>query len=193
MRKKSLIVVIAFPMLLILAACASLQIPRANAQPQPSQSARQGGFNADPAKMPVEQKLGIGILKLEGTPQAITAGQAKDLLTLWKAVKSLSNSNTTSPEEISALYKQIEEALTPDQVQAIQKMTWTQEELRATMQQLGVQFAQGAGGFGGSATQDPSARATRIAQFQAQGGGNGGGFGGPGGGRNFGGPGGGTF
>jgi hypothetical protein len=198
MAKKMLYILMMFPAVMILVACASLKIPglsSAQAQ-QPSQSNQRGGFNSDPAKMPVEQKLGIGILKLEGTPQAITAQQAKDLLPLWKAVKTMSASSNTSPEEITALYKQIEETLTPDQIQAIQKTTWTQEELRATMQQYGIQFAQG---FGRNATPDPSARATRIAQFQAQGGNGGtgrtggtggvfnGGPGGFGGGAGFGG------
>ncbi len=77
MTKKTLYVLIVLPVVFILAACASLQIPGVSAQAQPSQAAaRQGGFNANPAQMPVQQKLGIGILKLEGTPQAITPKQA---------------------------------------------------------------------------------------------------------------------
>ncbi len=171
MSKKTLYVIVVLPVIFILAACASLKIPGASAQAaQPSQSARQGGFNVDPTKMSVDQKLAIGILKMEGTPQAITAPEAQQLLPLWKALKTLSTSNNTSPDEVTALYKQIEGVMTPDQVQTIQKMTWTQTDLRNLAQQNGIQFAQG--GFGG--TQDPSARATRIAQFQAQGGGNGG-------------------
>lgn len=178
MKKKTLYMLIALPVLLILAACSSLQIPGVSAKAAPSQAAaRQGGFNQDPAKMPVEQKLGIGILKLEGTPQAVTPQQAQQLLPLWKAVKSLRTSNTSTLEEITALYQQIQGVLTPEQVQAIQKMTWTQSELQATMQQYGINFAQFANG---RPTLDPSARATRVAQFQAQGGGNGGGGGGGG-------------
>jgi hypothetical protein len=177
----------------ILAACSSLPIPGLGGASQPqaqaqvrAQGTRQAGFFNDPSKMPVDQKLGIGILKLEGSPQAITAKQAQDLLPLWKAVKSLGTSNNTSPQEITALYKQIQDTLTPDQVQAIQKLTWTQQDMQSIMQKYGIQFNQG-----GLATQDPSARATRIAQFQSQGGNRqgGGNFGGGGGfgGGNFGG------
>jgi hypothetical protein len=190
MTKKTLYVIIVLPMVFILAACASLQIPGVSAKAQPSQSARQGGFNTDPTKMPVEQKLGIGILKLEGTPQAITKQQAQQMLPLWQALKTLNTSNNTSQAEITALYKQIQDVLTPAQVQAIQNLTWTQSDLRAMMQQYGIQTT----GFGNGATLDPSARATRVAQFQSQGGGGGGGGGfGGGGGGNFGGGGGGNF
>jgi hypothetical protein len=180
MSKKILYALIVLPVIVILAACASLKIPGiSSAQGASSNpSNQQGGPNSDPSKMPVEQKLGIGILKLEGTAQAVTAQQAKDLLPLWKAVKTMATNTNTSPDEITALYKQIQGVLTPDQVQAIQKMTWTQEDLRATMQQYGVQFAQG---FGGNGTPDPSVRATRAAQFQAQGNGTGNGRGGNGG------------
>src|SRR6266498_609956 len=99
MTKKAIYLLGLIPLVFILAACSSIKIPGASAQAQPSQAARQNGFNGDPAKMPVEQKLGIGILKLEGTSQAVTARQAQDLLPLWKAVKTLSTSNNTSPQE----------------------------------------------------------------------------------------------
>jgi hypothetical protein len=192
MTKKLLYTLIVLPVVAILAACAGLPIPglgAAQAQAQPSQAARrngQNGFNVDPAKMPVEQKLGIGILKLEGTSYAVTAKQAQDLLPLWKALKTLAANNNTSPDEITALYKQMEGVLTADQVKQIQNLTWTQTDMRALMQQYGIQFG---GGFGGGATLDPSARATRAAQFQN--GGGGGGFGGGGGGFGPGGGGGG--
>jgi hypothetical protein len=72
-------------------------------------------------------------------------------------------------------------------------MTWKQNDLQTLAQQYGIQFAQG-GNFG-NLTADQ--RATRVAQFQAQGGGTGGngGAGGPvvRGGGGFGGFGGGGF
>lgn len=64
----------------------------------------------DFANQPLESKLAIGILKMEGTDLAITPDQAKTLLPLWKAVKTLSTSATTSPDELNAVYRQIEEA-----------------------------------------------------------------------------------
>ena len=182
--------------MIVLGACASIagiQIPGLTAKPtQASQYA--GGANLNPSQMPLEQKLAIGTFKLEGTPQAVTAKEATDLLPLWQAVKSLSANSNTAPSEITAVYTQIEGVMTPDQTQAIQKMTWTQQDLQALMTQYGVQFGNGQGGQTLTADQ----RATRTAQFQSRGqnsgaGGFGGGQGGtPGGGGGFGGGQGGT-
>ena len=185
--KKSLYLIVALPLAFILGACSSLKLPGA-AQPTASPAAgRQGGF-ANFASQPVENKLAIGILKLEGTPNAVNQKEAQSLLPLWKAVKSLSTSNTTSAGEIQALYKQIEDTMTPAQVQAIKNLSLQQADFQALMQQYGIQ----AQAF---STQSPSVRATRQAQFQAQGGaggtgnanrGNGGLTGGGGFGGNFG-------
>lgn len=134
----------------------------------------QQGFQFDPAKMPVDQKLAVGILKLEGTSLAVTPAQAKILLPLWTALKALSTNNNTTTDEINALFQQMQGSLTPDQVAAIQKMTWQQSDLQTLAQQYGVQFAQGGGDFGNLT---PEQRATAVARFRANDGaaGNGGG------------------
>jgi uncharacterized membrane protein YgcG len=171
--KKSLYLIIALPLFIVLAACSSVNIPgTGSAQPAATQNA-QGGF-ANFANQPVENKLAIGLLKLEGTPNAVTQKEAQDMLPLWKGLKSLSTSSTTSPDEIQALYKQIEDTLTPDQLQAIKNLSLQQADFQALMQQYGVQFQQN-GGFG-NGTPSPQ-QATRIAQFRAQGGSNGAGNG----------------
>lgn len=187
-------------LLVALAACSAIQSitgatsgqAQASANGGAAQNGQQGqgngrGFGGDPTKMTVEQKLGIGILKLEGTPQALTADEAKTILPLWQALKSMQTSNNASVDEINALFTQTKEALTPDQVTAIQKLTWTQTDMQALMQQYNIGFG-GNGQGGAQGTPD----ATRIAQFRAQGGGagGGGGFGGGGGGGGFGGAGG---
>jgi len=87
-----------------------------------------------------QNKLGIGILLLEDTDQAITADQANTLLPLWKAIRSLSNDDATSAAEINALYNQIQETLTTAQVKEIQQLTWTQEDLAAIQQRYGAQI-----------------------------------------------------
>lgn len=187
--KKMLYLIVALPLFIALTACSSVKNSSAgSAQPATTQNA-QGGF-ANFASQPVENKLAIGILKLEGTPNAVTSKEAQDLLPLWKGVKSLSTSSTASPDEIQALYKQIEDTLTPAQLQAIKNLNLQQADFQALMQQYGVQLQQN-GGFG-NGTPSPQ-QATRVAQFRAQGGnaagnGNRGGYGGGGfGGGNFGG------
>ncbi len=169
MTKSKLYLLVVLPLVMVLSACsavASLGIPGFSSSSNRS-SQNQTAF--DPSKMPVEQKLGFGTLKLEGTPQAVTAKEASDLLPLWKAVKSLSASDTASPAEIEALYKQIEGAMTAEQVQTIQKMTWTQDDMGAVMSQYGVQFG------GPSVSGTPQASSTRTARRSQNNGGFGGG------------------
>jgi hypothetical protein len=77
----------------------------------------------------VTSKLAIGLLKMEGTSQAVTSAQATELLPLWKAVYILGNDKNASRVEVAALYDQIQESLTTDQVATIQKSTYTQQEI----------------------------------------------------------------
>ncbi|MCX8023753.1 MAG: hypothetical protein N3A60_00960 [Thermanaerothrix sp.] len=160
----SLILLMAFG----LNACASNQVNASAQNAAPADVAQRGTpqpFNF--ANQPLESKLAIGILKLEGTDLAITPEQAKTLLPLWKAVKTLSTSATTSPDELNAVYRQIEEALTAEQRNYIQDLQMTREDLQALMESLGIQNTF-EGGNGNFANLSESERATRIAQFQAQ-------------------------
>jgi TolA-binding protein len=158
--------------LLSLAGCGSKNT--ADAGPQTGMNG-QGGqefMNADPSSIPLQKKLGIGTLKLEGTDLAVTSEQAKTLLPLWKALKSLSSDTNTTAEEINALNRQIEESMTADQIQEIKNMTWTSDEMRRLIQKFG----------GMQANAQPAS--TEIASNPRQnnggfGGGPGGGMGGP--------------
>jgi hypothetical protein len=179
MNKRIRYLIFILPLMFAIAACSSLQLPGVTAASangnQPQQAATFSFTN-----QPLENKLAVGTLKLESTAQAITAEEAKNLLPLWKAVKSLNSSNTASPAEVQALYKQIEDTLTPEQVSTIKDMALTGADFQALMKQYNIQAPQG--GFGNN-NLTPAQRATRIAQFQAQGGGNQAGGGIPGGGR----------
>jgi hypothetical protein len=108
-----------------------------------------------------ETELLLGTFKLEGTDQAVTQEQAAELLPLWKAVKALSTSETTSSEEINALYQQIQETMTSDQMKAIDAMNLTAESTTEIMQQAGITPEAGFGGFSGTAS--PEQQATREA------------------------------
>jgi hypothetical protein len=168
-----------------LSACSVLQsaqsaVQGSNQSSQNSgQNSGQNGFAEITANTPVESKLAVGLLKLEGTNLAVTPAEAKELLPLWQALKSLSSSTTTAPEEVSAVFQQIQDTLTPEQVAAVKQMALTQADLQALEKSLGIQPGQGFG-FGG--TPNPAQQATRSARQTQNPGGNGGGFGGPGGG-----------
>ncbi len=180
MRTKILCSLMTLPLVLVLAACSGTSAVQAPGQNQP------GDPMTDFANQPIENKLAVGILSLEGTDKAVTADQAKAMLPLWEAVKSLRTDTKTTAQEMSGLYQQIQQLLTPDQVQAIQGLNLNSQEVQALMEKYGLQFQPNA-----SAPQDSSVMATRIAGRTSNGasGGPGGGFGGGFGGGPGGGPG----
>lgn len=173
--------------ILLLTACTSLKNPFTSASAQTGSSdtaVTPAPWGADPAAMGMEMKLAAGTLQLEDTAQAVTPEEAKALLPLWKAVKTLSSSETVTQQEISALYSQIEETMTDEQVQAIEAMSLNPQDLAALMEKLGIDMpAMGNGPEGGQMLTDDQ-RATRQARIQSgASGGRGEGFvgGGPGG------------
>jgi len=83
-------------------------------------------------------QLLIGTLKLEGTDLAVDAQQASDLLPLWQAYNELMTSDTAAQAEIDAVVSQIQETMTPQQVQAITDMKLTQQDEFSIMQELGL-------------------------------------------------------
>ncbi len=153
MLKRLIYLVLVVGLVFILAACSSLQLSGTwlNTQNALAQT------KTNPS---LADQLAAGTLKLESTNQAVTAAQAQALLPLWKALKSLSTSNNASPAELQALYRQIQESMTPEQIKAIQDLSLSQADLQALFQQYGLQ----AGGAGSSGTR---ALPTRSAQSAA--------------------------
>jgi hypothetical protein len=86
----------------------------------------------------IRSQLAYGILKLDGTPNAITHEQAAALLPLWQAVLLFSNDATTASAEMTAVQDQIAQALTPEQFQAIVAMRITNTELNAYYAENGI-------------------------------------------------------
>lgn len=96
-------------------------------------------LNADyPDALPVQTQLTLGTLKLEDTDLAVDSEQAAELLTLWKAVLSLSTSDITAEGEIEAIVNQILETMSSDQLDAIAAMALTQESIFELTQELGI-------------------------------------------------------
>jgi hypothetical protein len=106
--------------------------------------------------LPVNLQLILGTLQLEGTDLAVTTEQASSLAPFWKAVRSLSASDTAAEAEIEAVLDQIQTNMTTDQLEAIAAMELIQEDLLTAIQEMGIQpFAPGAAGrFSGSGTGD---------------------------------------
>jgi hypothetical protein len=70
----------------------------------------------------------------------VTPAQAKTLLPLWQAFQGSALQNQT---EQNAVLKQIEGALTAEQLKAIAAMQLTQDDLRKWMEESGMQGGQG--------------------------------------------------
>ncbi|MGB8212359.1 MAG: hypothetical protein WCE68_02260 [Anaerolineales bacterium] len=112
-------------------------------------------FNTRP--LPPAESLLVGMYKLQGTSNALTPTQAAALVPLWQAYAQLTSSNTAAQAEIDAVTTQIQQTLTPAQVQAITAMKLTRADLATTMTSLGItnggangtpgfRFTPGAGG-----------------------------------------------
>jgi hypothetical protein len=84
----------------------------------------------------VESQLMAGSLMLEDTDLAINADQASELLLLWKAYRSVSNSDTAAQIELDAVVTQVEEAMSAEQIDAIRAMQLTSEDLPALLQRF---------------------------------------------------------
>jgi len=96
----------------------------------------------------IHGQLAAGTLLLEETELAVDEALAADLLPLWRAAQSLINSDTAAALEIEAVYNQIQDTMTPDQISTIAEMELTEETL-ATMLEEG-ELVLGRGGlFGG--------------------------------------------
>jgi hypothetical protein len=97
--------------------------------------------------LPASSQLVLGTFALEGTEQAITTEQAKALLPLWRAIQG---GSLQSDAETNAVLKQIESAMTAEQLAAIAAIQFTMEDLGRWMQEQGIDLAPPTGAAGGS-------------------------------------------
>ena len=147
-----------------------------------------------PDAVSVQMQLILGSLQLSDGVLAIDETQANDLLPLWRAMESLSQSDTTAAVEITAVLNQIQATMLPEQISAIAAMELTAEDTQTILQESGgfrlggrtgnedgQSFAggdgppagglpgggPGGGGFGGGGfggNADPEAVQTRMAE-----------------------------
>jgi len=184
MFKKASVVVLVV-MGFVLAACSSPQAAQANPGSNIG-SGQNDQTNNGSATRPIstEAKLEVGTLDLEGTDQAVTAAEAQKLLPLWQQVKTMSADPNTASSDLTAVLTQIQQAMTPDQISAIDAMNLTQTDVQSEMDELGIPLPQNGGNNPNGTpfpTLSPDQRATRTAQRQTQaatGGSGGSGFGG---------------
>jgi hypothetical protein len=119
-------------------------------------------------------QLSLGTLKLAETDQFITVEQAKSLLLLWQASKSLESNTNMAAQEVTAVQAQIVATMTRAQLDTIASMQLTTDDLAAFYEAHGISMpnpddensAQRGNGMGGgdfTPEERESLRATRQA------------------------------
>jgi hypothetical protein len=121
-------------LVLVLVACGGSQTDTTTSGAEAAQPAADQQF--DVGEMPLSARLPMGTLMLEQTEYAVTPVQAQELLPLWQMLRALQESGTASQAESDAVLKQIQEAMTPEQLTAIEEMD--PEDMRTLMQDLGM-------------------------------------------------------
>lgn len=164
MMKRWLSLSILLGLALALAACGGSATPAPASSPDVYESPNLD-FSYEGA-LAARNQLLLGTLALEGTPNAITPDQAAQLLPLWQALGSTTQSGAAAQAEVSALLTQIEEALTAEQLAAIKAMQLTQADLQEWAAANGVTLGSGSGSGqpGSGQGLSPEARATRQAE-----------------------------
>lgn len=85
--------------------------------------------------LPAGSQLALGTLRLEETDHAVTPAQARVLLPLWQAIQSGVAQNSA---EMNAIFRQIEKAMTPQQLAAIAAMQLTMQDVTDYAQANGL-------------------------------------------------------
>jgi hypothetical protein len=119
MVRRTMVIGLVVVLAVILVACGGSQTEATTAGSGTPQAA--GGRQFDFSEMPLASRL----------PE-----QAQELLPLWQMLRALQESGTASQAESDAVLKQIQEAMTPEQLAAIEDMD--PEEMRTLMQDLGM-------------------------------------------------------
>jgi hypothetical protein len=121
--------------------------------------------------LPMSSQLGFGTFLLEGSENAIDPEQAAELLPLWKAARSLSESETVAGAELEAIFNQIEDSMTSKQIDFISDLRLTGEEMAQLMEDLGLEFSFGGPGFSNlTPEQQATAQAARESGEGSRGG-----------------------
>jgi hypothetical protein len=163
MNKKVLFILLVLT--LILTACSG----RAANTAGPTGNAPGGGAAGE---LSAPMQVALGTIKLDGTGNAITAEQAKELLPLWETLQQLEGSDTAATEEKDSLVGQIQETMTQEQMKAITALNLSRRDMFSVMQSQVQTFS---GNQNNGSSQGGSTSTNRNSGFVS----GGGGFGGP--------------
>jgi hypothetical protein len=153
----------------VLAACSAGTSPSGSStgstaapavDPDPSGAVAAGTPGGNPSAL----QLAAGMLKLEGTSNAVSAQEAAQLLPLWQSLQQIESTASTPAvatgtpgprfdpalfQQVAAQVQSIENAMPPAQIQAIATMNLSRQDIGTVFQQADIPFGgPGEGGFG---------------------------------------------
>ena len=136
---KKILLPLAMILALTLTACGATKTAADIAESSGNSSTSSSGLNENYENaLNTQLQLSVGTFKLEETDLAVNAEQATALIPLWQVLNNLTESGTAAQEEIDALVAQIEETMTPEQIQAISALQLTREDMGVIMQEYAL-------------------------------------------------------
>ena len=162
--KKTIILLTSLILILSITACSG-EVAESSSESSNIQ-ARTVTLNSDYENaLSVQMQLILGTVKLEDTEYAVEADKAAELLPLWKAARSLSQSDTAAVAETESIFKQISETMTVEQLEAIVAMQLSQGDFADAAGNLGIEMGNG-GKFGDMSPEEiAAAQAARGGDF----------------------------
>ncbi len=149
MSKHRIGVVLLGFVVVVIVASGCTQQPTAEAASTPETPVYAGALRADyESALDVTSQLALGVLRLEGTADALTAEQAAQALPLWK---TLQEATTSTQAEKLAVTKQAEGMLSAAQIAAITALQLTEGDAQTWLQEQGPAMGMGAFGQGDGA------------------------------------------
>jgi hypothetical protein len=167
--KRIITIIILSILTLVLTACGAAAAPSQANSSSGSSAANPAPVNGTPASGPSVQVLAAGMLKLEGTSNAVTAQEAAKLLPLWQSFQQIestavpqagsqgtpgarpySRADPAMMQQIDTQVVLIQNAMMPAQIQAITAMNLSRQDIFTAFQGAGITIGgpgQG-GGFG---------------------------------------------
>ncbi len=183
MRKIIVITMLGILALIASACGAAASLPQINSSNNSSGGSSGSAsvpLNSTPTAGPSGLQLAAGMLKLDGTSNAITAQEASKLLPLWQSLQQMQSTamsqatpgtrpNSAMMQQTASEVALIKQAMTPAQIQAITAMNLNRQDIFAAFQQAGITMGvQGQGFRQNGGTFTPPAGTPRA--FQGSGG-----------------------
>lgn len=117
-------------------------------------------------------ELALGTIKLENSDLAVDSAQAQELIPLWKAYASLSQSDITAQAELDAVMRQIQDKMTAEQLALIESWELTAQDMQLIMDEFGIELGRGSGDGTGTGS-NQGERPEGVIPGQGMGGGQG--------------------